>query len=177
MCSMRKLLTSMAVLGILVSTADVAIGQGRTGAAPPIEGVWKGVSAVRTGANASTNPSRLPMLLIYTRGHFAVVAQDNEVAQPRRQAPAPPPLKTPGKPTDAEKIALYDFWAPVIANAGSYEVKGNMVIQRQMVGKGALAVNTWEFRLEDGGKTYIEIGKAAPGQPASEIRRTYTRLE
>lgn len=171
---MRIFLVAIAALGILASTADIGLGQAKP-AAPSIEGVWVGTSAVTTGANASTNPKRLPNIHIYSKGYYSVLAQDAAGPRPPRQAP--PPVKTPGKPTDAEKIALYEFWAPVTAHSGTYEVKGNMLIQRQMVNKGVVGVGTVELRFEDGGKTRIEIARSAPGQPASELRRTFTRLE
>jgi hypothetical protein len=139
-----------------------------------------GTSVVTTGANAGNNPKRLPNYHIYTRGYYTVTAQDPAGgpggARPPRQAP--PPMKTPGKPTDAEKIALYEFWAPVVAITGTYEIKGNTIIQRPIVAKGAPgARGVIEFRLEDGGKTLIEIARSAPGQPVSETTRRYTRVE
>jgi hypothetical protein len=62
-----------------------------------------------------------------------VIAQDSDGRQLPRQVP--PPLKTAGKPTDAEKIALYELWAPVVADAGTYELRGSILIQRQIVNK------------------------------------------
>jgi len=46
------------------------------------------------------------MLLIYTKGYYAVVAQDAAVPLPPRKAPAPP--QKADELTDAEKIAGYD---------------------------------------------------------------------
>jgi hypothetical protein len=176
---MRVFLIAAAAAGIVATAADSVFTQEvRQAAAPSIEGVWEGVSIVTTGANASTNPKRLPNVHIYSKGYYSVIAQDATGARPPRQAP--PPLQTPGKPTDAEKIAYYDFWAPLTAHSGTYEVKGNRLIQRQMVSKNALpsAVGSGvELRYEDGGKTRIEILRSPPGQPVSETRRTYRRLE
>jgi hypothetical protein len=140
-----------------------------------VEGVWQGTSTVVTGANPATNPKRLPNIQIYTRGHYAFVAQDGTTAIPPRQAP--PALKVPGKPSDAEKLALYNYWLPVGAAAGSYEVNGNMLTQHQVVAKGVPTDATFESRLEDGGKRWVHIIKSAPGEPTSETRRTLTRLE
>jgi len=67
---MRIFLAAMAVVGLLASTANVGLSQSRPATAPSVEGVWKGVSAVITGANASTIPNRLPMMIIYTKGHW-----------------------------------------------------------------------------------------------------------
>jgi hypothetical protein len=170
---MRRLFAVLAILGFLATTGDIGFGQ--SGSTSSIEGVWRGTSAVTTGANASSNMNRQPMLLIYTKGYYAVVAQDGPVPLPPRTPP--PPLQTPGKPTDAEKIARYQVWAPVIAQAGTYELKGNVVTQRNLVAKGPLTVVVREVRLEDGGKTMVEIQKSASGQPVSETRRTFTRVD
>jgi len=171
---MRICLVAMATLGILASTADVGLGQGA--AAPSVVGVWKGLSAVTTGANASTNMNRLPMLIMYTKGYYSVVAQDSAVSRPARQAPPPP--KDPSKLTDSEKIARYELWLPVIAQSGTYEVKGNMLTQRDIVAKAATPTSrVVEIRFEDGGKTMIETLRSVPGQPVSETVRRFTRLE
>ena len=49
-------------------------------------------------------------MIIDTKRHYSVLAQDGDGRQQPREVP--PPFKTPGKPTDAEKIALYEHWAP-----------------------------------------------------------------
>ena len=166
----------VASVGILASTTDLGLSQPRPAAAPSVEGVWKGVSVVVTGADAFTIPNRLPMMIIYTKKHYSVIAQDSDGRRLPRQVP--PPLKIPGKPTDAEKIALYELWAPVVADSGTYELKGTTLIQRQIVNKGgALLERTREISIEDGGNTMVEIQRSAPGQPIREMRRTYTRLE
>ena len=57
-CLMRMSLAAMAVLGLVASTGDVGFGQSGPAAALSIEGVWKGLTAVTTGANASSNLNR-----------------------------------------------------------------------------------------------------------------------
>jgi hypothetical protein len=177
LCPMRKFLVAMAAsVGILASIAHVALSQSRPATAPSIEGVWKGVSVVVTGAETYTVPNRLPMMIIYTKRHYSVLAQDGDGRQLPRQTP--PPLKTPGKPTDAEKIALYELWAPVVADAGTYELKGTTLIQHQIVNKGGpLVERVREIRIEDGGNTMVEITKSDPGQPERQTRRIFTRME
>jgi hypothetical protein len=171
---MGKCLAGLAAfVGILASTPNVGLSQSR---APSVEGVWRGVSVVVTGAGGYTIPNRLPMMIIYTKGHYSVLAQDGDGRQTAREVP--PPLKTPGKPTDAEKIALYELWAPVVADAGTYELKGTTLIQRQVVSKaGTLVERSREIRIEDGGRTMVEIATSPPGQPLRETRRVFTRLE
>jgi hypothetical protein len=116
------------------------------------------------------------MMIIDTKRHYSVLAQDGDGRQLPREVP--PPLKIAGKPTDAEKIALYEFWAPVVADAGTYELTGTTLIQRQIVNKAGTPIErTREIRIEDGGNTMIEIVKSGPGQPLGETRRTFARME
>jgi hypothetical protein len=172
---MRQLLVAIAVL-VAIPPSMEGVEQSEPATAVSVEGAWKGVSVSVTGADAHTIPTRLPMMIIYTKRHYSVLAQDGDGRQSPRLVP--PPLKTPGKPTDAEKIALYELWAPVVADSGTYELKGTTLIQRQIVSKaGTLVERTREIKIEDGGNTMVEITTSAPGQPARETRRVFTRLE
>jgi len=152
----------------------VALAQSGPAAGSSIGGVWEGTSIVRTGAGASTIPKRLPNLTIITSGgHYSSVAQENGVTPVPPRKPLPP-LKTPGQPTDAEKIARADLRGTMIAHSGTYQLKGNMVMQQRMADVTATAnVTTFEFSIEDAGKTLELIAKA----PDSETVRTFRRLE
>jgi hypothetical protein len=154
---MRKFLVAMAVsLGMLA----VVESQSTPATPQSVEGVWKGVSVVVTGPGGYTIPNRLPMMIIYTKKHYSVLAQDADGRQTPRQVP--PPLSTPGKPTDAEKIARYEFWAPVVADAGTYELRGSTLIQRQIVNKdGPPIERTREIAIEDGGGDHEGSSRAA----------------
>src|SRR5687768_6930116 len=165
---MRKFLVAMAAFGLIAAATSPVFSQG-----PSIEGVWLGTSTETIGGpNASKNMKRLHNIHIYTKGYWMVLAQAAAVPLPPRKPL--PPMKTPGKPTDAEKLAAYDLWAPVIAQAGRYEIKGNTVTQHLDVTKGVGGgPNTLEVRLEDGGKTLIETVKG----PNFQTIRRYTRLE
>ena len=167
---MRTLLLVAVSIAVLTGSSVTPV----FGQSPSIEGVWEGTSTVLTGGpSPSSNPKRQPSIHIYTKGYWMITSQDAAVPMPPRTAP--PPLKTPGNPTDAEKIALYDFWAPVIAQAGRYEKKGNTVIQYIDVAKGAPGgKSTMEVRVEDGGKTLVEIVQNANG---SVLTRRFRRLE
>ena len=174
---MRTRFAAMAASVLTLALSPItALSQSGTATAPSIEGVWRGVSVVITGANPLTITNRLPMMVIYTKRHYSIIAQDGDGRTVPRQAPPPP--ATPGQPTDAEKLALYEHWAPVVADAGTYELRGNTLIQRQIVTKAGMPVErTREVRIEDGGNTMVEITKSAPGQPVRETRRIFTRVE
>ena len=153
----------------------------------PIEGVWKATSSVVTGANASSNPNRQPSIYIYVNGYFSIVSQDGAATLPPRPVLAPP--RDPAKLTNAEKLARYEHWAPGVAQAGRYEVKGTTLSQYGFVAKnqsadiiernktrnlGKVDPNS-ELVFSNGNNTMVQINKAADGK--SEARRTYTRLE
>lgn len=161
----------------------------RTGTTPhPIDGVWKGTSVVRTGANPATNPTRLPSIFIYKNGYYTFITQDGGLP-PR---PARPVLATPRDPanlTEAEKLASYEHWAQVGTSAGRYEVKGTTLYQYALMGinedadmgvrirtgnLGTVAPNS-ELAFSNGNNTMVQTARSADGK--SETRRTYTRLE
>lgn len=159
-------------LGLTVPT----VGSAQTGpAARSLEGVWKIVETVTTGANASTITNPQPNLVILTKGYYSHLMVQGD--QPRPQFA---PAKDPNKLTEAEKIARYEQWSPFTANAGTYEVKGTTLMRRPLVAKNetVMAKNSSfenEFKLE--GNTLWVITKSAAGQPASETRTKLKRVE
>ena len=64
----------------------------------PVEGVWKITEVVTTGANAATNSSPQPSLVIFARGHYSIISVGGTTA--RTAVPQP---KDPNNPTDAEE--------------------------------------------------------------------------
>ena len=95
-----------------------------------LEGVWRITAIEVTGANPSANKSPQPSQYIFTRGHYSVVQINGSM--PRT---ALPPAKTPGSPTEAEKLQAFEHWAPVTAQSGTYTIKGNVVSLRPLVAK------------------------------------------
>lgn len=155
------------VVAVLLSVPTLAFGQGRA-AAPSVEGVWKIAEVVTTGANAATNGSPQPSLIIFARGHYSYVSVNGATQRPTVAA-----AKDPNKLTDAEKIARYEQWNPFSANAGTYDVKGTTITRRPLVAKNPAVMTTnppiaQEFTLD--GNTLWLISKSAAGEPASETR-------
>jgi hypothetical protein len=147
----------------------------KTSTAGSLEGVWKIVEMVTTGANASTITTPQPSLVIFTKGHYSFLYVHG--AQPRPQFA---PAKDPDNLTDAEKIARYEQWSRFTANAGTYEVKGSTLTRRPLVAKNetVMAKNSSlanEVKLE--GNTLWLIEKSEAGQPASETRARLKRVE
>ena len=167
---MRPLRLALSIVLILFLSADVVPTQSPRS----LVGVWKGTTSVTTGANASANMNRLPNIIIYTRRHYSVLSQDASVPRPPRRPVEPPTDST--NLTDAEKIARYELWLPVIATSGQYEFDGTTLTHRPVIAKGIPTDQTFEIRFE-GNDTFVQIVKSGLGQPASETRRTYVRLE
>ena len=164
-------MTSRALLLIAFALIPgVALSQNTS----PIDGVWRITEVVTTGANAVTNASPQPSLIIFTRGHFSWVSVTGRA--PRAQSPPP---KDAARPTDADKIALFDEWRPFVAQSGTFEVKGTTVTRHALVAKNVDTMSpgnsdSREFTIE--GDTLWLISRAPAGQPASETRTKLTRV-
>lgn len=140
---------------------------------PSIEGVWKVTDVVATGANPMTNPSPQVSLYLFTHGHYSIVADSGRT--PRTAVS----VKDPANPTDAEKTAKYQEWAPVIAQAGTYEVKGATLVRVATVAKNVAAIGPaaqTESEIKLTGDTLVLISKSPAGQPAREQRLTLVRV-
>ena len=158
----------MAIVSLAAPQAALAAGK-----APSIEGVWKITNVTATGANPMTNASPQTSLYIFSHGHYSIVA-DNGPA-PRTAAS----VKDPANPTDAEKVAKYQEWAPVTAQAGTYELKGATLIRLPTVAKNVVAIGPGgqaESEIKLTGETLVMISKSPAGQPARELRLTLTRV-
>jgi len=136
--------------------------------AKSLEGVWK-VTKVVQGGVVNANPQ--PGLLIFTRGYYSTTRVT--AGEPRTQAPVP---KDPAHPTDSEKIAFYTEWAGYAASAGTYEVKGNTIINHTMLAKmvGGMALTEEAVIEKFDGNSFVARPK--PGSPNSDRETTYTRL-
>jgi hypothetical protein len=160
---------AMAVVSLAAPQAALAAGK-----APSIEGVWKITNVTATGANPMTNPSPQPSLYIFSHGHYAVVADSSRT--PRTSAT----MKDQANPTDAEKLAKYQEWAPLTAQAGTYEIKGATLTRLPTVAKNVSVIGPEgksESEIKLAGNTLVMISKAPAGQPAREQRLTLTRVK
>lgn len=139
-----------------------------------LQGVWKIVEVVVTGPASSKNDDPWPSLVIFTRRHFSFLSVDGIEPRPTFRAPL-----VRGKPTDAEKLAMFEQWNLFTANAGTYDISGSTLGMRPIVGKTEFAMGyriTHEFTLE--GKNILWLTtKPQPGGPPGETRRRLVRLE
>src|SRR5712692_5501730 len=106
----------------------------------PLEGVWKVVESVVTGANASTNANPQPSLFIFAKTHYSMMLVPGN--QPRA-------LFKAQEPTNEEKIPAFDSF---IANTGTYEVTGSTLTIRPIVARYpnfmAGGFEKYQFRIE-----------------------------
>jgi len=144
-----------------------------------VEGVWKVTEVVPPASSANEKPTSItspqPGLLIFTKGYYSSLAVTGN--QPRTAAAD---AKDPNNLTDAEKIARYEQWAPFIANAGTYELKGSTLTMHAMVAKNpdvmspAASTITWEVKPEGANAFWL----IPPADRAATSRRVkFTRLE
>ena len=138
------------IVGLTIAAVLLAaslFAQAPNPSSSPLEGAWRVAEVVVTGANASTNSNPQPSLYIFTKRHYSILSVNSTQPRPKFE-----PLKTPGKPTDAEKIARYQQWNPFTANSGTYEIKGTLVTTRPLVAKNETVMSgsgdTWEFKIE-----------------------------
>ena len=165
---LRRALATMIVL-----VPVLAFTQARP-AAPSLEGVWRVTSIVTTGANALTNNNPQASMYIFTRGgHYSALW----ISNPRSKFEA---AKDPNKLTDAEKLARYEQWNGIGANAGTYQVNGTTLTRRPTIAKNETVMTTdppqvFQFKIE--GTTLTWVQKSAAGQPVSETTTTLVRVE
>jgi hypothetical protein len=154
-------------------TANAALAQTKT----PVEGVWKIAERIVPGTNPRAKGVTItykdpPSLIIFTRGYYSQVYLGEE--EPRAAIPR---AKDPQNLTDAEKIARYEQWRPLFANAGTYEIKGSTLTVHPIVAKNPNQMNgshAVEFKLEGPNKLWL-IPTAE--ESAIEPRIKLTRVE
>jgi len=162
---------------IAACLAALCVGTASAQAPNRLEGVWQIVERVTPAANpramgvevVSTNPQ--PGLIIFTRGHYSEVYLGGP---PRAVTPLPvEPLNL----SDAEKIAKYEEWRPLTANAGTYEVSGSVLTRHPIVAKNVEVLTRQtriplELRFEDENTLWLmPMGERATVEPRTKLVR------
>ena len=161
----------VALVGVLLVACVAAVAVAQT--TPSIQGAWRVTEVTVTGADASSNKTPQPGIYIFTKGHYSIITVNS--TSPRK---AFSNVATPGKLTDAEKLARYEVWNDFTANTGTYQVAGNTLTTKAVVAKNPGVMDTSqtrEFKIE--GSTLILIQKSPAGQPASQTTTRLTRIE
>jgi hypothetical protein len=173
----RKTMRALVALVVLALFPAMLLAQNP--AKKSLEGVWKIVESVVTGADSSRNSNPQPSLIIFGQTHYSAVGVPGD--KPRK-------LFKGINPTDEEKLSAFD---PFIANAGTYEVAGSALTVHPVVAKNpnfmAGGYLKYQFRVD--GNTlwltskatdlYFRVGdKVVPASTSSgETRLKLVRVE
>lgn len=152
----KRLLLVLFSVGFLASAT--VEGQTRT---ESIQGVWQVVEVRMSGPNPATItiPEPRPNLTIITAKHYSRVQVEAE--GPR------PVLANAAKATADELRAT---WGPFVGEAGTYEIKGNLLTMRPIAAKNPAAMThgaytTWSFTLT--GDTLLVTAKGNQNGPVA----------
>jgi hypothetical protein len=138
----RWLLAALSA-GLLLSQATAA-QPAIQGVRPPIQGVWRVVEAITTGAGARTiSFAERPNLTIITASHYSRV----EV-----QADGPRPILTDVAKASADELRA--AWGPFVSEAGTYEISPDSLVTMRpiasknpaVMGKGVFI--TYSYKID-----------------------------
>jgi hypothetical protein len=136
-----------------------------------IQGVWQAVEVTTTGPGARTIPipEPRPNLTIITLRHYARVAVEAD---------------SPRAPVDAAKASADELratWGPFAGEAGTYEMKGNVITMRPVAAKNPAvmapgAFTTWTYKLT-GDTLLVTLQGNQNGPIASAVTVKSVRVE
>ena len=113
--------TRAAVLAVVVYIATLSpIGQ-QSPSQPSIQGVWRIVEE-HAGGRTITNPN--PGFIIFTAKHYAGIRVAQDIKRP-----------TVDDLDTATAEQLLAVWGPFVAQFGTYEIKGDQLMQQVLVAK------------------------------------------
>jgi hypothetical protein len=134
----KRLLLVLFSVGFLTGASVEA--QTRTGS---IQGVWQVVEVRMSGPNPSTIPipEPRPNLTIITARHYSRVQVEAE---------GPRPVLADASKASADELRA--TWGPFVGEAGTYEIKGNLITMRPIAARNPAAMvhgayTTWSFKL------------------------------
>ena len=159
---------STLLLGVGLLTNQGAAAQMKAGS---IQGVWQAVEVTTTGPGARTIPipEPRPNLMIISPRHYARVAVESD--SPR----------TPVDATKASADELRATWGPFAGEAGTYEVKGNVITMRPIAAKNPAvmapgAFTSWTYKLT-GDTLLVTMQTNQNGPIASPVTVKSVRVE
>ena len=126
---------------------------------PSIQGAWRVAERTTTGPEGAANKNPQPSLWIFTAKHYSMM-QDN-AAKPRPMLALPPA----GNLTEPQMVALYQDWAPVQANSGTYEISGSTLMLRPVVAKStavAASKTGTSYQLKMDGNSIVLTSVTGP---------------
>jgi hypothetical protein len=152
----KKLL--LVLLGAELLLAPGVEAQTKTGS---IQGVWQVVEVTMPGSTPATItiPEPRPNLTIITAKHYSRVQVEAEGPRPAIADVA-----------KASADQLRATWGPFVGEAGTYEIKGNVITMRPIAAKNPAAMmhgafTTWSFKLT--GDTLLVTAEGNQNGPIS----------
>jgi hypothetical protein len=159
---------STLLLGVGLLTNHGVAGRSEAGS---IQGVWQTLEVRTTGPGARTIaiPEPRPNLTIITAKHYCRVAVESE---------------GPRMPVDAPRASadeLRAVWGPFAGEAGTYEIKGNVITMHPVAAKNPAAMapgafTTWSFALH-GDTLVVTLQSNQSGPVASPVTVKSVRVE
>ena len=164
---MKRTVLVLLIAGLLVS--EGLAGEPKS---PSLQGVWQAVEVTIPGPvkRTITIPEPRPNLTMITARHYSRMQVEGEGARPAV--------------TDVTKASADDLraaWGPFYAEAGTYEISGNMITLRPVVAKNPAAMTpgaftAWSFTLE-GNTLRVTAAKNHNGPIANPPTITLVRVE
>jgi hypothetical protein len=163
----KRFLLTLIVAGLPIS--PVIAGQAKS---PSIQGVWQAVEVTIPGPTTRTItiPEPRPNLTVITARHYSRVQVEAEGARP-----------TVADVTKASSDELRAAWGPFYAEAGTYEVSGDLITMRPVAAKNPAAMapgafTTWSYRL-DGNTLWVTAKRNQNGSIANPVTVKSVRVE
>jgi hypothetical protein len=157
------------LIGAGLLTSGSIAGQTKS---PSIQGVWQAVEVTIPGPTKRTIsiPEPRPNLTVITASHYSRVQVEAEGARP-----------SVADVTKASADELRAAWGPFYAEAGTYEVSGNLITLRAVAAKNPAAMTpgaftTWSFKME-GNTLLVTAERNQNGPIADPVTVTLRRVE
>ena len=115
------MLTRAAVFAVVVCTATLSLIGQQSPSHSSIQGVWRVVEE-HAGGRTITNPNL--GFVIYTAKHYAAIRVAQDIKRP-----------TVDDLDTATAQQLLSVWGPFVAQFGTYEIKGDQLMQQILVAK------------------------------------------
>ena len=164
---MKRTVLVLLTAGLLTSEGIAAESK-----SPSVQGVWQAVEVTIPGPVKRTImvPEPRPNLTTITARHYSRVQVEAEGARP-----------AVADVTKASADDLRAAWGPFYAEAGTYEVTGNMITLRPVAAKNPAAMTpgaftTWSFTLE-GNTLRVTAVRNQNGPVANPPTITLVRVE
>jgi hypothetical protein len=160
--------------GLTLIVAGLLLGHVIAGRAtsPTIQGVWQTVEVTIAGPTPRTIaiPEPRPNLTVVTARYYSRVQMEAEGPRPNI-----------GDAAKATADELRAGWGPFYAEAGTYEMTGNVITMHPIAAKNAAAMATgaftmWSYRLE-GNTLWVTAERNQNGPIANPVTVKSVRVE